>query len=426
MATKVTKKAKKTAQKPYSPTAVGYPTVGAFNKAVKTTAMAGLQPQINTVKQQQQQGLGAHKTRVGQIGGWARGQANDAKAASSSLNASTQALLNSMSGGNQGMNDAMSAAVRKINDTASANASQLGVAGQKVDPNVLLASGAYGQGGDLSMAGMLAGIQAHGAAMAPMATSEGAQNTAFENDRWTQENQGYKQQRSDLMGQLPGLMTSARSSLSAAELAKDQERLARSQFGEQKVNDKANRIATRAQTKLATKQFGLSAADLREKKRAAKVAERQQQVQLGINQQQVDVQKAQIIATADKEAGKANSDLAVARAKQFDKGITFIQNAWKMTPNDQVYAKDANGFQTKDIDPNATAKRIEGRMKGKFDEMVRQIQANTGLGPGYALRVMMAAPNSGWAKEAQKRLKSLKQARAKVPDSIPNPTSYHS
>jgi hypothetical protein len=65
-------------------------------------------------------------------------------------------------------------------------------------------------------------------------------------------------------------------------------------------------------------------------------------------------------------------------------------------------------------------------MKGKFDAMVRQIQANTGLGPGYALRVMMAAPNSGWAKEAQKRLKSLKQARAKVPDSIPNPTSYHS
>jgi hypothetical protein len=404
------KRAKKKG-KPYDPTAPSYPTVGAFNTAVKNTAMAGLKPQINSVKQQQQQGLGSHTTRVGEIGGWAQGQSDAAKAASGRLNDSTQALMNSMSGGNQGMNDAMAAAVRKINDTATANAGQLGVSGQKVDPNVLLASGAYGQGGDLSMAGMLAGIQAHGAAMSPLAMTEGSQNTAMENDRWTQENQGYKQQRQDLMGQLPGLMATARTNLSGTEIAKDQERLARSQFGEQILNDKSNRSATRAQTKLAQDQFGLSQADLREKKRAARVQERQQNVQLGINQQQADTARAQIIATADNEAGKANSDLAKARAKQFDKGITFIQSAWKPTDADKVYAVDNSGFQTKDINPTKTAQRIEARMKGKFDAMLRQIQANTGLGPGYALRVMQAAPNNGWAKEATKRLQDLKRAR---------------
>jgi hypothetical protein len=423
------KRAKKKG-KPYDPTAPSYPTVGAFNTAVKNTAMAGLKPQLNSVNQQRQQGLGAHTTRVGEIGGWAQGQSDAAKAASGRLNDSTQALLNSVSSGNQGMNDAMAAAVRKINDSASANASQLGVAGQQVDPNVLLASGAYGQGGDLSMAGMLAGIQAHGAAMSPLAMTEGAQNTAFENDRWTQENQGYKQQRQDLMGQLPGLMATARTNLSGTEIAKDQERLARSQFGEQILNDKSNRSATRAQTKLAQDQFGLSKDQLKEQKRAAKKQEDQQDVQLGINKYQANTQRQQIIDTADQQAGQVNSELAKARAKQFDKGITFIQNAWKPTSADTVYAlNDKNnpslGY-SKIIDPVATGKRIEARMKGKFDEMVRQIQTNTGLGPGYALRVMMAAPNSGWAKEAQKRLKALKKARAKVPDSIPNPTTYHS
>jgi hypothetical protein len=407
---KATKKGKK---KPYNPLQSPYPNQGAFNKAVKTTAMSGIKPQLGELNTQGRYEAGAHKTRSQQIGGWYGGQTDAARASANNLQQASQSLLGSTQAGNQGAYDAMSAAVNKINADATKSANELGVGAKPVDPNTLLATQAYGQGGNLSLIGDIAAAQAHANALAPQAQMAGTEAGLQENAKFNATKRDIEAQRRQLKAQIPGLMETARSNLSQTELARsgqrfqqglarDQFGLQQKQFGEDVKNSRAQRTATRAQTRLATRQFG-------ETQRAQKVSERQRDNELGISQQNADTQRAQVIADAQTVAGKGNDEVVKARAKQFDKGITILQNAWKMTDADKVYKEDKDHFQTKDLDPGKVNQRMQHRMHGQFNPMVNQIMANTGLTKMEALRVMMAAPNNGWRREAQRQIKVLKE-----------------
>lgn len=404
------KLAKKKAPTPYNPLASPYATQGDFNNAVSTTARQQIQPQLDEFGLQGSQARSAHQNRQNEMQGWYQAESDAQRAGADSLSQANQGILNSLQGSGQDVQAGMAAAIRQSQQSADAEAAKIGGTARQIDPNYLTAIGGYVGAGNLGLAGNIASANARASADIGIAGTGAREAASAEQRRYQGVNDALTQQRTSLLGQLPGLEQNARESLSNTELAREgqsfQEGLANKQFGlsaraqtESEKSGARSRSSSRSQDQLAQDQFG-------ETKRATRVSEAQQDEQLGIDAKNAETQRKQVLNTAGTDQATAE-----AKGKQFDSGLAILSNAWKWTDADKVYAKDADGFQTKDTDAKATRNRVEARMHGKFDDIYRQIVAATGMGPGTAYRVMMAGPNAGWAKEAQKRLAALKQVR---------------
>lgn len=394
--------------KPYDPLASPYATQNDFNSAVTKTARSQIDPQLSEIGYQTGQAQSAHNNRANEMKGWYQAESDAARAGAGDLATANAGILNSLGGANANAQSGMAAALRQQQDAANAEATRLGGTARQVDPNLLAANAGYGGAGQMSLGGDVTAANARANANVAIAGTAGRQAAEGEDRRFQGVQQGLDDQRRSLFATLPGLMEQARQNLGTTELARSgqafQQGLATDQFGlqsraqtESESNSARSRSASRAQDQLAQDTFG-------EQKRAQRKSEKQRDTELGISQQNADTQRQQV-------TGGAQDDIAVAKGKQFDSGLTILQGVLGQTKNDIIYKSDGLGGKTKEIDVAKTQKRIESRTRGKFDQTLQSIMASTGMGEGTALRVMMAGSNTGWASNARNRLDKLKKAR---------------
>lgn len=415
------KKAKKKAAA-YNPLVSPYATQTDFNNAVNKTARSQIDPQLSEIGYQQGQADSAHANRGKELGGWYQAESDAARAGAGDLATANAGILNSLGGANADAQAGMAAALRAQQDAANAEAARLGGTARQVDPNLLAANAGYGGAGQMSLGGDVTGANARANANVAIAGTAGRQAAEGEDRRFQGVQQGLNDQRRSLFATLPGLMEQARQNLGTTELARSgqafQQGLAQDQFGlqaraqtESESNSARSRSSSRAQDALAQDTFG-------EQKRAQRKSEQQRDTELGISQQNADTQRDQI-------TGGAQDDIAVAKGKQFDSGLTILQGVLAQTKNDVIYKKDDLGTATKEIDTKATQKRIDSRTRGKFDQTLQSIMASTGMGEGTALRVMMAGSNTGWASAARGRLDKLKKARKAIKNAAGSGADQH-
>ena len=375
---------KKKGRKRFDPTAEsGYPSRKAFNRQVRQRAMGQIRPTLQDIAQRRREARGAHDTRVGELGGWYGADQTARQAAFDQTNTALNDILTRTDVMGDAGAGALDAALRRSNELASAEAANLGVSNPGVDPAYAQALGAYGQAGQMGLAGNVAGyIKGAGADLA-LSGQEQKEAGLREGRRFDSIVKGLSKERTDVRSRLPELIKAARSEMIAEQLGIKQQELAESQFGETKRSNKANENLAQQQQNLAEDQFGET--------------QKQNKRQYRLNKQDVALRKQELNQAVKEAKGTDNEEKAKAAAERFDRGVEWVNGY--LAPTDQ------------DKGPGGKFRDDLYRANRSFEEAYTLLKRQFGMGELEALRVLMASPSSGWRGRAERTYHSVKDAR---------------
>lgn len=411
---------------PYNPLNSPYQTNAQFDSAVNTTANEQLQPRLDDLGRRENLETRSHTGRANDITSMynfgTKARQDAMTAASNALNS----LITSNSSADEGTKAAMMAALRSGQDRETAVANQLGVAaipdgGQAYTD----ATQSRNDIGGLGLTGQFSSIL--GGLGRDVGISEVGRTEANRNEgaRWDAIQSGINDERTQLNDELPGLREQARQNLSATELnrqgqrvqqklAGEQQQLAVDQFGEQKIQDKSQRSLSRRQQREAERAGRRGA---RQANRQQSETERSNRANESINRDQVEAQKAQYVADAQKAGDDATRTALEAKSKRFDAGVKILTDYFQPTKGETAKSGKAR-------------KAFEQRVTNGYDAMVTQLASATGAGPVEVRQMIMAAVNTQtpwgarWVARARREISIEKANRLKARTGVDprNPT----
>lgn len=399
---------------PYNPLASPYQTNAQFDEAVNTTAQQGIQPQLDDLTRRGSLEGRSHTGRMNDIlSMYNYGTDARQKALTATSNA-LNSLITSNSGVDEGTRQAMAAALRVGQNREKAVTDQLGLAANPDGGQAYMgATEAQNDIGGIGLTGQFADILGglgRDVGINEVGRTEANRN---ENARYGGITDDLSTERTQLNNQLPGLREQARQNLTATELtrqaqkeqqglARTQQDLAERQFGEQQTQDKFQRGLSRRQQREVERQGRRTA---RENKRQMTETERANRANENINQQQVEAQKAQILADAQKAGDDTTRAALEAKAKRFDKGVEII-------------TKYLQPLKSETRKSGSTKSTYDARVTHGYDAMLSQLMSATGAGPVEARQMILAAVNTQsewgkrWVARASREIRSIKNSRA--------------
>lgn len=394
---------------------------GQLNTQAQRIAMGQLQPQLDEVGRRISQGQRASDTRSQQIQGWANWQQGNLDKAFSDTREALNNLISLQGNIGSQSQQSMASALRAGTQSTAEDAARLGaIAPDAVNP--ALASGEEAnRNAQMSLgsgAGALLGFM--GAERTLPSVGLG-QYQEQERQRWRAQQQDLLGQKSDLLGQVPGLQASALKDLRDFELAK-------AQFGETRANNMFQQYLAEQELGLKrsdqTFQQWLARQQLSETKRSNRAQEGLSMQQflhqkdidwanVGINQRQVEAQ----IAAAERDYRNAKNKDAKERAKVRGEGIAkateWLSGFMKPSegqagPSNSKYPFGAGKPEVAE-DPNTGRKYqpATSTYQRLFDDALRGMTRYTSRSD--ALRILATSEYSDWRAKAKYLLQRMKR-----------------
>lgn len=385
------KKKGKRKPKRYDPTAEsGFPSKKAFNRTVRQRARTQIRPELEDIRGRRREAKGAHTTRQNELTGWYGFDKAARETGFNRLNTALQGILGNVGDIGGEAQAGLSAAMRATQAQQDQAAANLGATSPTMNPDIAAAASAYGRANNLGLAGDVAGMLGESSGQIGLSGIEGKHAGLGEQRRFDSLLEGLSKERSDVVGRLPDLMKQVRAEMIAEQLGIKQQELAESEFGETRRSNKATERLAGRQQDLAEDQFG------EEKK--------QNRRQHRLNKQEINLRRKELNQAINEAKGTPNEEKAKAAAERFDNAVEWVNGY--LAPNDQ------------DKGPGGKFRQDIYEANRSFDVAFQAIRRQFGMGPKEALRVMLASPNSGWQKHAQKKLNQLRKWPG-VPTPVP-------
>lgn len=375
MAKKKVKTKPKITATPYNPTGVTqYPSEAAFNTAVSTRAKSQLQPTLNDIRTRRKQEFGANTTRNNDIQRYYGYDLAARQSAQTRQQAALQGLLDSVGVANTDAQTGLSSALRPAADANSAAATQLGVAPTGTDPALTNVLASYGQANKMGLAGDYGAYNTNAANDIALTGVQEREAGTTEMNTHAAAMRALDKERTDAMGQLPGLTDTARSGLLQELLANSQNKLAWNQFGETRRSNKAGESIAGDQQTLAENQFDET--------------KKQNKAQNKLNEEQLQISRDELDSKIDQAQTDQEMTVAQDNAKKFDTAAQWLQGWLAPTDAEQSVTvnKDTKAKKTK------IRKSYDTRIKNGFHSTLVQLMTQFGLDRATAYEVMRSAP----------------------------------
>jgi hypothetical protein len=377
--------------KPYDPTAPSFKTQGGFKKALNKRVKAETQPQRSALASEGRDISSRHRGREADLGKWYGYETQARKDASDAVSKTLNNLITSNQSLGSDNAAALSAALRQSMEGAQSEATRFGQA--PAGPDL----GGYGQGaaaqfgvGNIGMLGEFANLGAasgrdiglSGVGYREAGTKEDSRYQALADD--------LRARKTEFKSSIPGIRSRIRGEMNTEEQGRQAQRFQqglanRQQTETESQNDFQQTLADRQQTETEAQNDATNS-----------IA----QQQIGIDQQQVDIQKKQV-AKSIKDA-KDNGDVEGAKAlgQQFSNGVSIVTSFFKPTKQEQGKHRLKKSYNQRTSGGRA------------YNSLLQQIMNTTGAGEVMARRILMTAPNSNWQSRAAREIEQIKAQRA--------------
>jgi hypothetical protein len=313
-------------QQPYDLTTSPYTTRQSFENEVNRVAGSQIQPQQDEINRQIAAMQSGSDRRQQQLSGWYNWARTGNQGAMDAASQALAQLAGANAQGGQESRDALSAAIGGTQGQQNQLVSNLG--GQATDTG----QGAALQAGSVQNAASLSNLlgSQFGSSIAGMAgrgneiSLGGIEASQDESARRRGEEETFSSQLRDLSGQLPGLRSQARQTLTESEMNRQ------NQMFQQYLSEKQLGLSAQNQSFqqwLAKKQLSISGRQQTE-------SERQGRAQRSVAQQQLQLDAAKVAADSAKIQQGDDSEQAKQRAERYRNGAAMINEYLKPLKNE--------------------------------------------------------------------------------------------